>query len=407
MASKLKDRRSPRFSRGTILGATAGALLATFAFSHAAATIGVPLEPFRPLGGNFFAWQVGQRAMLLSLIEEPDKKKPLPLIAFGKTALSLSPLSSRPAWILAQGYEQAGEQAKAHRAMLAAERISRREAGVQMWLAQDDLRNRQIVSAMRRFDVILRTSDSVGAEILPRLAAIMAAPDGRKALQPYARADNPWFGNLMLTAAQTAPKSAPVAQFLVEGGKQAPTGALAETAYRTLMQRLASEGAYDEMAKLYPLLPSAQKDGLRNVSVASAGRSDDYAPVAWDLAAESDLGGALLAVGPERQGLEFYASPGTVGVSGRKLVRPGANRTVRFTILDSSINEGSSAKWVATCAGQKRPATSSAELTRPARNISFVLPAGCELVTLEMRMAGGIGTEPARVVIEDIRLASR
>lgn len=405
-----RGRRNLRIGLPTVMALGVGALLATLAFSHAAASVGVAIDAFRPLGGNFFALRSQQTQLLSSIGPTGEIGRPKAVVRFGQSVLEHSPLSPRPAWLLALGYAAEGNTEKARKAMLRVERISQREPGVQLWLATDLFRRGDPEAGMRHFDTLLRSASAgVSTEILARLAPVLAAPEAREALAPYARRDNPWYGRFIETAARDLPEPEPAALFLIELRREAPSGKVEREAYTTLMQRLAQKQSYTLMTRLYPLLPGANAAELRSVAVAGTSSAAVYPPIGWDLANANERGGGTIALGEDRQGLEFFAATGTTGTAGRKLLMPGVARVLRFRIADRTVNPDASANWVATCVGEGSRAvrTQSTELMSApqSRTLTFDLPASCPLVRLEMRIAGGTGREPSSITVEQLELA--
>ena len=214
-----------------------GFLLAALSFSQAAASIGIELETFRPLGG--------QRNLAIRLIEAPKRTKAGELIKAGRTGLTYAPLSARSLWLVGKGLELKGEFGAAHKAMIRAEKITRRDAAVQLWLADNDLRRARVASSLRHYDLIIRTEPEVAGEVVTRLAAIMTAPEGRKYLQPYIRDNNPWLPFLLTKSIGQLPSAEPVGLLLVERNKKAPALPELEPTYGFLMTRLVAEGAED------------------------------------------------------------------------------------------------------------------------------------------------------------------
>jgi hypothetical protein len=391
----------------TLTALTLGALAATFAFAQTAASSGIGLKPFRPLGGNFFAWKTGQAKIVSQIGTAQNVRNGPKLVSFAKAVLRQTPLSARSAWVLGIGYEAGGDQDKARLAMQRAAMITRREARAQLWLANDALRRGNAKLALQHFDTVLRTNSAAAAQVLPNLAKILTIGPGREAMLPYANAHNPWFGGLM-TGASALRDIAPMAEFLLARGNKAPDGDVERYAYSVMIQRLAAARRYDLLAKVYPLLPGADPHALQTLSIARPKGAQDYPPVAWDFGASNDRGGTPTALPDGGQRIEFFAAPGTWGASGTKLLAPGVKRTLRFRMVDREVNPEGTANWVATCLGARadEASTTSGDLTKATlgRELSFALPQGCRLLRLEMRMGGGLGRDLSRISVERLRL---
>lgn len=388
-----------------------GFLLAALSFSQAAASIGIELETFRPLGGGFFSWRSGQRNLAIRLIEAPKRTKAGELIKAGRTGLTYAPLSARSLWLVGKGLELKGEFGAAHKAMIRAEKITRRDAAVQLWLADNDLRRARVASSLRHYDLIIRTEPEVAGEVVTRLAAIMTAPEGRKYLQPYIRDNNPWLPFLLTKSIGQLPSAEPVGLLLVERNKKAPALPELEPTYGFLMTRLVAEGAEDVALDLYPLLPNANAAALNGVAAMADGKPVvGYPPIIWSFADTETQRANLVALEGGDGGIEFFGSPGTVGVAATKLIALRGSSRLQWQVRERSTNLQSSANWVATCLeGRSKGASISsvnllAETLPLGKNLTLRMPGNCGLVRLEMRVNGGIGRNQASLIVGKLAL---
>lgn len=387
-----------------------GLLLAVLAFSQAAASTGLRFDTLRPLGGSFFSWRGAQRDLAIDLFENRKKVGSARLIRSGRTGLAYAPLSARSLWMVGKGYEAQQRPAAARRAMLRAQMITRRDAAVQLWLAEAAFRREDIAAGLAHYDLMMRSEPATTGEILPRLAAIIVAPEGRRFLLPYARASNPWFSPLLTTAANKLPKAEPVGRLLIERRAKAPEIDGLEETYAGLMTKMVNEGAVDVALRVYPLLPKARKGVLNDISGVVDGKvAEGYPPFIWSFANDA-YGATLVGTNANSSGMEFYGAPGTVGLAASKLVTPGSATQLRWRVLDRSANLQSRATWVASCVagrGKGEEQTSINLLDRAVplnKPLVMPLPANCTVVRVDMRVAGGIGTSPVSLIVDNLGL---
>lgn len=400
----------PSVTPALVVALFGGLLGGVLAFSQVAASTGIVIDSFRPLGGVFFSWRSGQTQLARSLHDGRSKVDPKLLMKSGRIGLSYAPLSARSLWMVGKGYEAKGNIAGARKAMGRAETITRRDAAVQLWLSEDAIRQKSIDAALLHYDLIIRSTPEARPEILPRLAALMVAPLGRKYLLSYARPDNPWFPDLLATAVERLPRAEPIGLLLLERQAKAPNLPQLEPVYSKLVAKLVSEGAHDVALDLYPLLPRGNVAVLRNISGVVDGKSlTGYAPFTWDFAVE-DYGATLISAGAGQAGIEFYGASGTIGVAASKLVAPGNAKLMRWRIEERSPNLQSSASWVATCLsgpaeGARQTSTNLLDKSAPTgKDLTMALPANCDVVRLDLRIAGGIGTNPASLIVTRLAL---
>lgn len=394
------------------LGLVIGLALAVLAFSQAAASIGLVIEGFRPLGESFFSGRAGQRQMALNLVTPNKRINPSDVEKLGRQTLIYSPLNTRSMWLVGKGMEMRGQIGSARRIMLRAEKISRRDGAVQLWLGTDDLRRNKGQSGLRHFDLLLRSDQDAAETLMPRLALIVLSPDGRRELAPYIHKDNPWLLSLYQTAVETLPRAEPLALLLLEQRKGAIDTPETRQFYNRLISRLAAERSYSTALRLYKLLPGANPKSLSNVSGIVSGRLDEgYPPFVWSFSVSDAQGAQFVTLNKGEAGLEAFGSPGTVGAAATKLLAPSPGDYLFWKVVERKVNLDSGATWEAVCmagsgVGRKVSSTNMMDASSPLnRTLKLSMPDDCELVQLQLIVSGGIGRDPGHLIIGGLKLA--
>lgn len=393
-----------------MVAAAIALLLAVLSFVAAAASIGIPISAFRwsaPFGYPAVK-QVDKRDAAI-MAKAPSVAAATKHVEAERALLVTAPLSSAVMRSIGLGLEAAGNKPAAERAMVAAGRLSRRDGLTQNWLANAALRRSEATAGLKHFDIFLRTyKPSETGVVINQLVAVLSYPDARKELVRYVDPTNPWYARFMGTAVARAPSSAHVAELLL-GAKTVPDGEFLRGHYAVLFERLIREKAYSQALRLYPRLPGAKVAVLHSVAVTPETLSVGYSPATWEFASETDQGGAPLE-SKHGAALEFYATPDTVGVAGQKLIafpNPGASQSIYWSIAERNVNGGSSAVWKLRCLTSTPEATVQTVnllAAKAGERMRLAVPAGCRLAVLEMHMAGGIGREPARIVVAGLAL---
>jgi hypothetical protein len=385
-----------------------GCLLAVVAFSQAAASVGLPIATFRPLGAGFFSMRAVQMEAAREVVGQDNKANPARIDALGRQSLIFAPLNTRALWLVGQSFAAKGQVGAARKAMHQAEAVSRRDAAVQMWLGVDNLKNNRVPQALRNFDLMIRTNSEAAKLITPALAKVIVSPEGRRQLAPYFKASNPWLPDLMWAAANSIPDAAPLARLLIEEKGTAPDNAGLRPIYAGLLKKLLDQKAYGLAIQLYPRLPGASVASVRSLNPTIEGKVPElYPPFVWGVGEGDAQGGGLIGLPQGGVGLEVFGSPGTVGVAASKLLIPGAHANFRWRTFERSGNSQGAANWELTCllgpaAGTK---ASSADLFSDKlplnRLLAVSIPAGCQLLRIDLRIAGGVGRKPAELVVGD------
>lgn len=393
-----------------LIAAAVALLLAILSFAAAAANIGIPISAFRwatPFGYPEMR-QVDTRDAAI-MAKAPTVALANKHVEAGRSLLVTAPLSSALMRSIGLGLDVAGNRPAAARAMVAAGRLSRRDGLTQTWLANAALRRSEVTAGLKHFDIFLRTyKPSETGVVINQLVAVLSYPDARKELVRYVDPANPWYARFVGAAVARAPSSVHVAELLLDA-KTVPDGEFLRSHYAMLFERLIRENAYSQALRLYPRLPGAKAAVLRSVAVTPETLSVGYSPATWAFANESDQGGASLE-SKHGGALEFYATPDTVGVAGQKLIEfpsPGASHSIYWSIAERNVNGGSSAVWKLRCLTSKPETTvQTVNLLVPkaGSRMRLAVPAGCRLAMLEMHMTGGIGRDPARIVVDRLAL---
>jgi hypothetical protein len=217
----------------------------------------------------------------------------------------------------------------------------------------------------------------------------------------------------MWAAANSVPQAAPLAQLLIERKGTAPDREGLRPIYAGLLKKLLDQKAYNLAIRLYPKLPGANLASLRSLNPTIDGKVPElYPPFVWGVGEGDAQGGGLIGLPQGGVGLDVFGSPGTIGVAASKLLVPGAHANFRWRTFERSGNSQGAANWELTCllgptAGTK---TSSADLFSEKlplnRVLSVPIPAGCQLVRIDLRISGGVGRNPAELVVGDFGLNS-
>lgn len=286
--------------------------------------------------------------------------------------------------------------AKALQLMRFADRLSRRDGVTEAWLIDEAARRADLSTTLSHFDALLRTMPAASTRYMQQMGVALSDPEFRKAMIPYANLENPWFGSL---GAAIMSSQLPVrfyGQYLVEI-PAVPDSEQQRRHYDEVLSRLAREGQYNLVRRLYPRLPGADRSAIRSADLPTS-RQVAYRPVTWTLQSDGAVGAEMAREGKSE--LVVYAEAGASGGVASKLMflAPGRYQLSWRTVTESSddiepitraentIGASQSRfdrlSWAISCPGlQGTPlATVSAEPTagmgRPA-SVNFDVPADC------------------------------
>lgn len=293
--------------------------------------------------------------------------------------------------------------AKALQLMHLSDRLSRRDGMTEAWLIEEAARRGDLSTTLSHFDALFRTMPTASARFMQQMGLALGDSKFRKAMVPYARNENPWFGSL---GAAIMSGQSPVrfyGQYLVEV-PALPDSEQQRRHYDEVLSRLAREGQYDIVRRLYPRLPGADRSAMASVSLPTP-KQVVYRPVTWALQSDGAVG-AEMARGNEPE-LVVYAESGATGGVASKLMflAPGRHRLSWRTVNEASDETGQmdimddvgvpriergGLFWTISCPGLQGAelATAAAERTdakgRPVA-VDFDVPADCAAQNLVLQ----------------------
>ncbi|QZP08989.1 hypothetical protein [Caenibius sp. WL] len=384
------------FRKAVWLGVALAIALSVLSFGNAAAGVGFPVQSFASFGPAFFAWKPGYR----SADEEwgatdGDPSRRASLLETGRNILAQEPLSIQSLRLAAWSEAQQGDIATARLRMKMAERLTRRDVAVQLWLIDDAVRSGDLGAALRGYDVVLRTAGRLHAPLLQRLVASLSAEEARSALRPYAVADNPWFPQLLRLASQNG--SGAQAALLLSSLSKLPDTTAYRTAYTALVPALMKERQFDLLRRIYPRLPGALESEKYKGDPALRGAlgTDGYPPLAWVLAANADRNTSIVT-GRNGPVLQIEAKPFTNGpVATRTLLPKTSPLGFGWTVKRQGVPTGT-ARWSIRCLDSGLSVRSPDLLAGSGGKGVLTLPQPCRVVELTLTVNGGTGsTGPA------------
>lgn len=277
-----------------------------------------------------------------------------------------------------------GEKQEGRRLFNYAQGLSRRDFQTQLWFIEDAVMRGDVPSAIRHYDIALRTSRSASAILYPILASALSETAVRSNLIA-ALAKNPgWEPGFIAHAigSDTDPRN--VAKLLTE--MRIAGIAVSPEASASLINRLLLIGAVDDAWRYYASLrPGIRRDRSRDPRFAnrpvSASRFDWVATNDNDIAVSiqrSDAGGLV----------ELSAPAGRKGtlLAQVQMLSPGA---YRFSAESTGINqpEESLPYWALTCQDGRelgRVVLPSSGQRMVSMAGGFRVPTGCPVQTLAL-----------------------
>ena len=260
----------------TILLAAAAAGLSATAWSDAQSILSSP--------GLSFAVPVlagSQRFKVATAVRETVFMRQLPqaqgqnLEGTASRSLAREPLDATALWV----WGATSPAPKAPASILIAERVSRRELGVQIEKFRTLATNKDLAGGFRHLDRALTVYPEVGTSLLPKIAQSLDIAEIRALLIPYSR--KPWFADLVRQAAQNAPDPLGVAALLTEA--KTSVNALTPGTLPILLSKLLSAEEGYEAGQLAIRMQAISAEGLEQFGISDQTIGPESRPLTWQL----------------------------------------------------------------------------------------------------------------------------
>lgn len=347
-----------------------GVGLSIASFMDAARTVNADGNASDSSGMDYSAPDAGDR-----LQDRPQSALSHPTSRSGTQAASAARrhIASEPLAPLALVVIAHEEGSKKQSALQVAERITRRNAALQLELVNAAALTGDVASAVKHLDKALRVRPQLGTEILPKLVPAIADPDFREAMRVVA--DRPWVWQYLALAGKDQVLGLHAGEFVLESRSvlQSAQAPVKQSAIRTLLLA----GLFREAQDLAVATGVISRQAMETFTPIAANSMHGLEPLTWRLArsevaevALSDDGTWQATIEPGRQaslmqrvtnlGVGDYRIAGRISADD---MRVSLRMTVRCVLDNSKVVV---AEW------QAKP-PQSLTLDMP-----FSVPVGCD-----------------------------
>lgn len=332
------------------------------------------------------------------------KSPPQEAQSLARTALQqqiLNPLALRN---LGYYSEASGNRAKAFSYMRASERLSRRDAGAQIWLLDYYARTGDAKQALQHYDILLRTNPASQDILFPRLMGALSDPAIRSALAHYIKNSSVWGNSFLYYANANSKDLSPLVKLRLEMGTL-PDKKMDLATKIELLSRLTSANHFDESYALFRTIEGAQNYNLESARITVADVNRNFGSMGWQ-ALDTDDAGADFQLHGNVPVLAIYANPNTTRHIARKILylKPGSyNFSVRYA--DTPSANGGYLRWEIKCPTiESSPTRWSLQSENTASRSNFVIPANCPVQLLDLIVSGGQGREGIEATVTSVSI---
>jgi hypothetical protein len=301
------------------------------------------------------------------------------------------------------------QSSQARNAINVSLKLSRREPGTHLWLIEDSAREGRTAQTLKHYDLLLRTKPASQALLFPRLENAISDPGVRAALKPYMKSKKAWVSAFLGQLVGASKNLSPVVSLVVDSNGFPPTDA-SRGQEQSLLKRLAVDKRFDDVHRVFMLVPGAKASRLTNASFDAADRDGVFGPVGWHIVDDPDVGGGFTSGGSRSKPfLQVYANGSTRGLAASKLLYlRGGNYRFRAELSSIDRGDGGSLRWQLRCANapENQPIW-ILEMDRKTANMPVTVPADCKVQYLDILMSGGSGQTGSEALIKSVSIDVR
>jgi hypothetical protein len=264
------------------------------------------------------------------------------------TELAINPAALRLIGLMASAD---GGLPAGRRAMLLADRMSRRDTATQLWLIEEAVARNDIPGALQRYDNALRVAGETQQVLFPVLTAALEDPQISDSFIPYIREPTPWLGDFVRHAVRNSRRPAAYAALFMRAGGL-PRDPVFASLEQELIKRLIDTDASATAARYYGSLQGADRRVLRSAAFSDRSVDTRFVPLTWEIFTLPGLNAAFVRSGSDALALQGLVEAGGATPVARKVVLVPAG-TYRFRARQGLIGQGGTAEatWQLLCSG--------------------------------------------------------
>jgi hypothetical protein len=198
------------------------------------------------------------------------------------TSLRQQALNARALRLLGYYADAQGDNLKADALVRQAAKLSRREAGAQLWLIEANARKGDTEQTLVHYDIVLRTKPDTQILLFPRLLAAIEDADVRAALKPYIRKERGWAGGFLFYANGNSKNLPALVDLIAETGG-IPDRESAHNQELGLLSRLVTEKYFSDARRLYLQMDAAKAARLTSAAFDPSDRGGRFGPMGWQM----------------------------------------------------------------------------------------------------------------------------
>lgn len=216
---------------------------------------------------------------------------PVDVVRLSRRALDLEPAESTAARNIGYSLAGRGETKRASELMEAAYKLSRRDAGLNLWLLEDRARRGDAAGALKLYDITIRTSTSAAGLLMGRMATMLNQPGAVPLFEQLLAGDPPWLEQFWTAVLSSDTDLA--ASYRLRLALHADGIKMARSHDALLIQRLADAGMPEQAFDLYRAIGGSRPAGGELLVDPDFRRPSEFPPIGWKMPVAGTFGASI------------------------------------------------------------------------------------------------------------------
>ena len=322
-------------------------------------------------------------------------------------------LNPRAVRQLAFAAENEGNVSKAQSLAYQSEKMTRRDIGTQLWLANRLASREDIKGALRHIDLGLRATPESQALLFPMLIRALTTSDFQAEFARYISTSAPWLGSFINYAfSKPADLDILSRSIVLAGGLR--SNAKNDVLNTQMLNLLASGGHYSEIQPYYKARKNPDLSLLSDIALKPSGIDPRNGPLAWSANESVDIDAAIVTTDDGKEySIDLTIGPGKRRAAAQKILylQPGTYQFSALHKFNADAADGAM-NWEWACIAGSNPELLTTHIFRAsdikggsaAQAAEVSIPASCAIQRLTLLAVAGGGVQDTAISVRQLRI---
>jgi hypothetical protein len=339
-----------------------------------------------------------------------NPKSPPPAASqLARKALAVQAINAKALRILGYAADVRGDNAKAEDYVRMAARLSRREAGAQLWLIEYYAQANDAANTLAHYDILLTTKPETQAMLFARLSNAIQDKPVRSALLPYWQQDRAWISDFLWHVIYNEKDLSKLVSLVVEANgfpKNKKNYKISRDQERNFLGRLINEERFADAKIIFQFIPHASPEKLIDPSFDDSDRDARFSSIGWRITEDPNAGAYFIRkTEQDKPALSIFANSSTTQTVANKLLylKPGSYLfSARLSNLDRG--DGGFLRWQLRCPAIPAAPVWTLDSINASVRASFDIPTNCPVQFLDLIASGGKGQTGLEATVASVAI---